>query len=71
MSNKPFNVISVREYTDKNSGEVRKQYTTVGVAFPVKDGGFSLKIHEGLAISGEALILPRKDRAEDDGSSYE
>ena len=62
MSKKePFNLLKVREYTDGN-GEVKKIYTRVGVAFQVKDGGFSIKIDEGIALIGDALILPRKER---------
>lgn len=69
MSKKePFNLLKVREYTDGN-GEVKKIYTRVGVAFQVKDGGFSIKIDEGIALIGDALILPRKER--EDGPDYE
>lgn len=68
MSKKPYNILKVREYTDKN-GEVRKDYVRVGVAFEIESGGMSLDIAEGIAISGRAVILPRKER--EDGPDYE
>lgn len=55
----PFNVLHVREY--EVNGEKRQQYTTIGVAFEI-EGGFSLSISDGLALTGRALILPRKER---------
>lgn len=66
---KVFDILISREYTDKN-GEVKTQYYQAGVAFENKAGGMNLEIPEGLSISGRALILPRKDRAEDDGPDH-
>lgn len=56
---KPFNVLHVRSY--ESEGEKKNVYTRIGVAFEV-EGGFSLSIDEGLALTGRALILPRKER---------
>ena len=71
MSKKPdFTVYHTREYTDGN-GEVRNYYTDVGAAWSVKDGGMSVQINEGLALSGRFVILRRKDKAVADGPAYE
>ena len=32
-----FDVISIREYADRQTGETRKNTTRIGVAFPFKD----------------------------------
>lgn len=61
MSKKPYNLLTVREY--EKDGEKKRVYTRVGVAFEI-DGGFSLQVDEGLALTGRALILPRKERDE-------
>lgn len=63
---KPYDILIVREYTDSN-GEVRNQYYRAGVAFENSKGGMNLEIVEGMTITGRALVMPRKDRAEDDG----
>lgn len=65
MSKKPFNLLHVREY--ESGGEKKRVFTRIGVAFEI-EGGFSLQVDDGLALTGRALILPRKDRAEDDGT---
>jgi hypothetical protein len=71
MSKKPeFTVYHTREYTDGN-GEVRNFYTDVGAAWGVKDGGMSVQIMDGLALSGRFVILRRKDKAADDGAAHE
>lgn len=57
----PFNVLHVRQY--ESGGEKKNVYTRIGVAFEI-EGGFSLSIDEGLALTGRALILPRKERDE-------
>lgn len=57
----PFNVLHVRQY--ESGGEKKNVYTRIGVAFEI-EGGFSLSIDEGLALTGRALILPRKDKDE-------
>ena len=67
MAKKPYDILKVREYTSKKTGEVRNNYTRVGVAFEIESGGMSIEIEEGISITGRAVILPRKDRAEDDG----
>ena len=59
MSKTPFNVLHVREY--QVNGEKRQQYTNIGVAFEIENG-FSVQIAEGLALTGRALILPRKSK---------
>lgn len=67
MSKKPeFRVFHTREYTDAN-GEVRNHYTDVGAAWSIKDGGMSVQIMDGLALTGRFVILRPKDKAEGGG----
>lgn len=70
MTKTPFNLLHVREY--EAGGEMKKVYTRIGVAFEIK-GGFAVQVDEGLALTGRALILPRKERdtAEDDGPGHD
>lgn len=67
---KPYNVVVPREYTDGN-GEVKTEWLRVGVAFPNQHGGFNCKLPAGIGLTGDFIILPRKDRAEDDGPADE
>lgn len=67
---KPHDILIAREYTDSN-GEVRTSYYRAGVAFENSKGGFNGEVAEGLALTGRFIILPRKDRAEDDGQTPE
>lgn len=58
-----FNVLHTREY--ESGGEKKTFYTKIGRAWEIK-GGFSLEIDAGLALTGRAVILPRKaDEAEE------
>lgn len=70
MSKKTYNVLKGREYTDGN-GEVRKHFIEVGAAWEIDSGGMSIELHDGIAVSGRIVILPRKDRAADDGATHE
>lgn len=70
MSKKTYNVLKPREYTTGN-GEVKKHFIEVGAAWEIDSGGMSIELHEGLAVSGRFVILPRKDRAASDGPSYD
>ena len=65
MSKKTYNVLKPREYTNSN-GEVKKAFVEVGAAWDIETGGMSIELHEGIALSGRFVILPRKDKAEDD-----
>lgn len=59
---KPFNILVVREYSD-GEGEVKTEWLRAGVAFENKQGGFNCKIPPGLALTGDFLILPRRERS--------
>lgn len=65
MSKKTYNVLKPREYTNSN-GEVKKAFVEVGAAWDIETGGMSIELHDGIAVSGRFVILPRKDKAEDD-----
>lgn len=65
MSKKTYNVLKPREYTNSN-GEVKKAFVEVGAAWDIETGGMSIELHEGIAVSGRFVILPRKDKTEDD-----
>lgn len=67
---KPHNILVTREYTNSN-GEVKTEWLRVGVAFPNKQDGFNCELAEGIGLTGRFVILPRKDRAEDDGPAEE
>lgn len=67
---KPHNVLVAREYTNAN-GEVKTEWMRVGVAFANSSGGFNCELAEGIGLTGRFVILPRKDRAEDDGPADE
>lgn len=67
---KPYNIVVPREYT-KEGGEVKTEWLRVGVAFENKLGGFNCELPEGIGLTGRFSILPRKDRAEDDGPADE
>lgn len=67
---KPYNILVAREYTNSN-GEVKTDWVRCGVAFPNKQDGFNCELAPGLGLTGKFVILPRKDRAEDDGPSEE
>lgn len=59
----PFNVLHVRDFGEGDAK--RTIYTKIGVAFEI-EGGFSFQIDDGLALTGRALILPRKADSGDD-----
>lgn len=66
---KPHNILVAREYeTSNGNGEVKTEWLRVGVAFPNKAGdGFSCELPPGIGLTGRFMILPRRDKAEDDG----
>ena len=43
-------------------GTEKTRFTNVGVAFANEKTGYSLVIHDGIALSGRVLMLPRKDK---------
>lgn len=67
---KPYNIIVSEEYTTGN-GEVKTKYTTVGVAFANKIGGFNCEPIPGISLTGRFFIAPRRERAPDDGASHD
>lgn len=67
---KPHNILVAREYTNGN-GEVKTEWLRLGVAFPNKQGGFNCELPEGVGLTGKFVILPRKDRADDDAPADE
>lgn len=62
MSKKTYNVLKPREYM--SNGETKKAFVEVGAAWDIESGGMSIELHEGIAVSGRFVILPRKDKAE-------
>lgn len=61
MSRTPFNLLHVREY--ESNGKKKTVYTRIGVAFEI-NGGFAVQVDDGLALTGKAIIQPRKERDE-------
>lgn len=54
-------VITTGEYTN-NQGETKKKYLTVGTLFVYQDGGLSLKIEEGITVSGNINFYERDNK---------
>lgn len=52
-----FNVLHTREY--ESGGEKKTFYTKIGRAWEIS-GGFAFEIDAGMALTGRAVILPRK-----------
>lgn len=67
---KTYNIIVPREYTNGN-GEVKTEWLRAGVAFQNQQGGFNCKLPAGIGLTGDFVILPRKDRADGDGPADE
>lgn len=61
MAKQTYNVLKPREYTNSN-GEVKKHFIEVGAAWDIDSGGMSIELHEGIAVTGRFIILPRKER---------
>ena len=69
MAKKTYNVLKPREYTNGN-GEVKKHFIEIGAAWDLDSSdGMSIELHEGIAVTGRFIILPRKER--DDAPNYE
>ena len=46
----------------QSGGEMKTNYTKVGVAFPHDKGdGFNLKITPGLSVSGDLVVFPPRE----------
>lgn len=57
-----YNLLHTRDY--EVNGEKRTFYTKIGRAWEIK-GGFGIEIDAGMALTGKAVILPKKaDEAE-------
>lgn len=55
-----YDLLKVREY--EQDGQQKAAFTRVGVAFPTEKGGFTLRIDEGIAVSGRVELVKRKPR---------
>ena len=64
------NILVVREYTNSN-GEMKNEWIRLGVAFPNKQGGFNCELPDGVGLTGKFVILPRKERGDDDSPADE
>jgi hypothetical protein len=46
----------------ESGGEMKSNYTKVGVAFPHdKGGGLNIKITPGLSVSGDLVVFPPRE----------
>jgi len=54
-------VMTVGEYTNQQ-GEAKKEYLTVGSLFVYAEGGMSLKIKDGISITGNVSFYDRKPK---------
>tara|TARA_R110002049_G_scaffold175705_1_gene342985 strand:+ start:1364 stop:1567 length:204 start_codon:yes stop_codon:yes gene_type:complete len=55
----PHDLLIGEKYTDKPTGEEKTSWHKVGVAFALETGGFSCKVLDGLAVTGEFIIKER------------
>jgi hypothetical protein len=64
MQKTVYDIVVVEEYREKNTGRERTMFHRAGVAFSNKNGSIDCKITPGMGLTGNFVILPRKDRAE-------
>ena len=70
MSDQIFNIYKTREYTKKDTGEVKKIYTQAGTAFPHKTGnGMDIVLEDGIAVLGRCVMFERKARDDGEGNN--
>lgn len=56
--------VFVQEDFKADDGEIKSNFTKVGVAFPHEKGeGFNLRFTNGLAVSGDLVAFPPKEDA--------
>ena len=68
-NNKPYDVLSVEEWTDEATGEVKTRFRNVGVAFNNSNGdGQTLIIPSGINLSGKIITKQRRERSADDNA---
>ena len=58
-----YDLVVFEEY--EKDGEKKSASTQVGTAFTNENTGYTLKIRDGISISGRVQMLPRRDK--DDG----
>jgi len=56
--------ISVPETYEKD-GEKKTTWTTVGTAFQNDKGSISLKLPANIAVSGDVVLFPKDDKADE------
>ena len=62
--NEYFNVLKTENFLDSNEQE-QTQFIKVGVAFPhSSDRGLTLKITDGISVTGDLVILPPKQKTD-------
>lgn len=59
-----WDALAPHEY--EHNGETRTGWSRLGAAFPIKDGGFTLKLRTlPVAVNGEATIVVKKRNPND------
>lgn len=64
MTKKIYDALITETYTDRKTGEDRTKFHNVGTVFENEREGWTMKVHDGLSVSGRVVILPRKEKAE-------
>ena len=60
--------IFVTESYEGNDGEERTSYHRVGAMFPHrKGGGFTVRITNGISVTGDLVALPPREKPEPNG----
>lgn len=66
-----YDIVVFEGYTDRNGTKKSKAYQ-VGAAFESKDSkALNCVVPDGISLSGRFTILPRKEKAADDGTSHD
>lgn len=71
MNKQLYDVFLIEQY--EKDGVVKNRYIQIGTGFPHKNGrGLNIRIKNGIAVSGEFSIFPRKDKLDlDDAEKNE
>jgi hypothetical protein len=68
MQKTVYDIVVVEEFRDKQ-GRERTMFHRAGVAFSNNNGSIDCKLTPGMGLTGNFVIMPRKDRAENTGCS--
>lgn len=69
--NRPgFRIVVGEKYNTAN-GEEKTAWTELGKGWSVKNGGISVKLRPGVALTGDFMVFPNTERPADDSQADE